>query len=142
MNSRQLIDLFSEVYHSGGEYELMSYQASRENQQESLSVKLYQKSINAVTEINQPAAKGGLMMAFANILQGLAGDEINIIDYQEQTASGNSDALAECYVQLSVNGETVGGFGRSVDVIEASLQALLSAYQHALQQRVQLQKSA
>lgn len=137
MSSQQIIYLFSQIYQNASEYELLSYQAARENQQESLHVKLHQHSINITHDINQLAVTGGLMMAFVNILSSLEGDKINIVEYQEITNSDTSDALAECYVQLSINNEKFGGFASSVDVIEASLQALLSAYQHAIQNSAQ-----
>src|SRR5690625_1224707 len=69
----------------------------------------------------------GSIEAIYAALESLVSEEISLQDYQLQSVGGGKDALAEAYVQLTVNGETVNGRGSAQDVVEASAMAYLNA---------------
>lgn len=69
----------------------------------------------------------GSVEAVYAALESIVSEEVSLQDYQLQSVGGGKDALAEAYVQLTVNGETVNGRGSAQDVIEASAIAYLNA---------------
>jgi 2-isopropylmalate synthase len=50
-----------------------------------------------------------------------------VVEYSEHTLGQSADAEAVCYVQLNIDGERPCGVGRSHDIVQASLAAILSA---------------
>src|SRR5690625_1262250 len=79
-------------------------------------------------EVVESACTGqGSVEAVYAALESLVSEDVSLKDYQLQSVGGGKDALAEAYVQLIVNGETVNGRGSAQDVIEASAMAYLNA---------------
>jgi 2-isopropylmalate synthase len=50
-----------------------------------------------------------------------------LVEYSEHALSQSADAEAVCYIQLNIEGERSCGVGRSHDIVQASLQAILCA---------------
>ena len=65
--------------------------------------------------------------ALYKTIDSLIEEELNLINYQLNSVGGGKDALAEAYVQLSVNGEVMNGRGSHQDVLMASANAFLNA---------------
>ncbi|MDP5072100.1 MAG: 2-isopropylmalate synthase [Congregibacter sp.] len=69
----------------------------------------------------------GVVAAFVNALEGFVGKSIVLVEYSEHALSQSADAEAVCYIQLNVDGERSCGVGRSHDIVQASLLAILGA---------------
>ncbi|OGC84942.1 2-isopropylmalate synthase [Candidatus Adlerbacteria bacterium RIFCSPHIGHO2_12_FULL_53_18] len=70
----------------------------------------------------------GELNAFANALATSCNIEVSLLDYQERSIGGGSDAKAIAYVAIAVPGrEAVWGVGINTDIPTASLLALASA---------------
>jgi 2-isopropylmalate synthase len=69
----------------------------------------------------------GVVDAFVNGLESAIGQRIVLVEYSEHTLGQTADAEAVCYIQLSVDGVRSCGVGRSHDIVQASLAAILSA---------------
>ena len=73
----------------------------------------------------------GPIAAFLSIL-GSDGVAVRLFDYVEHTMAASGDARAAAYVELEVNGRTLGGVGIDPDISTASLKAIVSAVNRAL----------
>lgn len=69
----------------------------------------------------------GSVEALYKTMESLIGEELKLIDYQLNSVGGGQDALAEAYVQLSVNGEVMNGRSSHQDVLMASASAYINA---------------
>jgi len=74
---------------------------------------------------------GPIDAAFSCILR-LTSLEANLKDYDLRALTGGRDAQGEVHLSLEAGGRTFRGRGRSTDVIEASVQAFLTAVNRAL----------
>jgi 2-isopropylmalate synthase len=85
--------------------------------------------INTPTkEVKEAALTGnGSVEALYKTIDSLINEELDLIDYQLNSVGGGKDALAEAFVQLSVNGEVMNGRGSDQDVLMASANAFLNA---------------
>lgn len=102
---------------------LEGYQASRGQDGEKLTV-----TLNQGTQSKQCESEGqGVLAAMSDILSGELGVNMAITEYSESTQQAANNAIAQCFVQVNIEGKRFGGFGQSQDIVDASLQALLSA---------------
>lgn len=69
----------------------------------------------------------GSVEALYKTIESLIDEELKLVDYQLSSVGGGKDALAEAYVQMNVNGETMNGRGSHQDVLMASANAYLNA---------------
>ena len=69
----------------------------------------------------------GVVAAFVDALESLVGKPIVLVEYNEHALSHSADAEAVCYIQLNIDGERSCGVGRSHDIVQASLRAILGA---------------
>ena len=76
---------------------------------------------------NRILAREGVVDAFVNALEVLTCNRIVVVEYSEHTLGQSADAEAVCYVQLNVDGARPCGVGRSHDIVQASLAAIISA---------------
>lgn len=127
----KIVELFERQYFaSRAPYELTAYQLSRENNEDQLRASL--------TENGQPISlhgrASGVVGAFVAALEAHCGKAIVLVEYNEHTLSQADGAGAEAvtYVQLNVEGQRYCGVGRSSDIVEASLRAILSAVNQPL----------
>ncbi|OHV12896.1 2-isopropylmalate synthase [Kushneria phosphatilytica] len=68
----------------------------------------------------------GAMSAFMNAWQQHTGQQVGILDYNEHSLGGDSDANAIAFVQLNVDGQRVSAVAEDSDTVSASLKAMIS----------------
>lgn len=74
----------------------------------------------------------GVVSAFVDALQSLSSEKIVLVEYSEHALSHSADAEAVCYIQLNLGGERYCGVGKSHDIVQASLSAILGAMNKAM----------
>jgi 2-isopropylmalate synthase len=111
-------------------YELVGYQVTRENDEDRLQATL--RDSGATTVLHGRAS--GVVGAFVAALEQHSGHRITLMEYNEHSlsraAGAGADAVA--YVQLSLEGQRFCGVGRSSDIVDASLRAILCAVNQRL----------
>ncbi|MFC7061437.1 2-isopropylmalate synthase [Halobacillus seohaensis] len=86
-------------------------------------------------EVEKASTGEGSVEAIYNTLDELLDEEVHLQDYQLSSIGKGRDALAEVYVQLTVNGYKASGRGSAQDVLEASAHAFLNAVNRTLHTR-------
>ncbi|MFN2287710.1 MAG: 2-isopropylmalate synthase [Chromatocurvus sp.] len=74
----------------------------------------------------------GVMAAFVDAMQRFTGRQLVLVEYSEHALSKSVDAEAVCYIQLNIDGERYCGVGVSHDIVQASLNGILSAINRAV----------
>jgi 2-isopropylmalate synthase len=74
----------------------------------------------------------GVVASFVDAMERFVGKQIVLVEYSEHALSQSADAEAVCYIQLNIDGERYCGVGRSVDIIQASLEGILGAINQAV----------
>ncbi len=123
---RKIVELFEQYYlASSTPYELMGYQATRENGEDRLIATLRDAGKQATLH----GHASGVVGAFVDALERYTGKKLVLVEYSEHTlsSSGGAGAEAVAYVQLNLDGQRHCGVGRSSDIVEASLRAILGA---------------
>ena len=122
--SQDIHRLFEATYLRGGaDWELGSYQLARDEGEDALTATL--KTPTGETSLS--GRGNGVIDAFVNGLEAHFGRRIVVVEYSEHTLGQSADAEAVCYVQLNVDGERPCGVGRSHDIVQATVNAILSA---------------
>lgn len=76
----------------------------------------------------------GPIDAFVEALSRQTGHGISVIDYHEHALTGGANAQAVTYIELKVDdGRALFGVGVDANIVTASLKAILSALNRALQ---------
>lgn len=122
----KIAELFAQHYLAQRQpYDLVGYQATRENNEDRLSVSLR----DAGTAVTLHGRASGVVGAFVDAIERYCGKSIVLVEYSEHTVSGNAGAGADAvaYVQLNLDGRRYCGVSQSSDIVEASLRAILSA---------------
>jgi len=111
-------------------YELVGYQVTRENDEDRLQATL--RDGGATTVLHGRAS--GVVGAFVAALEQHSGHRITLMEYNEHSLSRAAGAGADAvsYVQLSLEGQRFCGVGRSSDIVDASLRAILCAVNQRL----------
>ncbi|MGI9293883.1 MAG: alpha-isopropylmalate synthase regulatory domain-containing protein, partial [Pseudomonadales bacterium] len=73
----------------------------------------------------------GVVEAFVAALHQHTGKSLVLVEYNEHALSQSAGADAICYVQLNIDGQRYCGVGKSSDIVEASLTAILGALNQA-----------
>ncbi len=123
---RKIIELFEQHYLTQNEpYELLGYQATREHGEDRLQANLR----DGGKPMTLHGRAGGVVGAFVDALERYSAKKIVLVEYSEHTLSSHAGAAAEAvaYVQLNLDGQRYCGVGRSSDIVEASLRAILGA---------------
>ncbi len=103
------------------------YQLARDDAVDQLNVDISDGAV--VTSI---VGRGnGVVAAFTDALSSHTGTKIVVVEYSEHTLGRDADADAICYVQLAVDGVRVCGVGRSNDIVQASMSAIISGIERA-----------
>lgn len=117
-------DLFQATYFTeAGPWTLGNYQVNREDGVDKLQADL----IKAGVSHSLSGSGAGVVESFVNAMELSTGKKIVLVEYSEHALSHSADAEAICYIQLNIEGERVCGVGRSVDIIQASLDGILGA---------------
>jgi 2-isopropylmalate synthase len=133
---RKIVELFEQHYlDAPAPYELMGYQATREHGEDRLTATLR----DGGKPISLHGRASGVVGAFVDALERHGGKQLVLVEYSEHALSSSAGAGAEAvaYVQLNLDGQRYCGVGRSSDIVEASLRAILGA----VNQRVRLAPS-
>ncbi len=116
--------LFESTYLRGeAGWTLGRYQLAREEGEDALTATLHTPAGEACLS----GRGNGVIDAFVNALESHFARRIVVVEYSEHTLGQSADAEAVCYVQLNVEGARPCGVGRSHDIVQATLNAILSA---------------
>lgn len=122
--SEDIHRLFESTYlRNGAGWNLGRYQLAREEGEDALTATLHTPS----GEASLSGRGNGVIDAFVNALESHFARRIVVVEYSEHTLGQSADAEAVCYVQLNVEGARPCGIGRSHDIVQATLNAILSA---------------
>ena len=124
VSSDEIFRLFEDTYLAGdGRWQLGNYQVSREDKVDKLQADILQGGATHTLS----GTGSGVVASFVEAMQQFTGRQIVLVEYSEHALSHSADAEAICYIQLNIDGERVCGVGRSVDIIQASLDGILGA---------------
>ena len=124
VSSEDIFTLFRETYLSTADrWYLGNYQLSRQDGSDGLDVSLHGPGGDVMLN----GRGNGVVDAFVQAMEAFTGRHIVVVEYSEHTLGQSADAEAVCYVQLNIDGERPCGVGRSHDIVQASLAAILSA---------------
>ncbi len=124
VSGEDILKLFSDTYLTTADrWRLGNYQLSRQNESDGLEVTLH----GSQGDVALTGKGNGVVDAFVQAMEKLTGLHIVVVEYSEHTLGQSADAEAVCYVQLNIDGERPCGVGRSHDIVQASLSAILSA---------------
>ncbi|MBI2799274.1 MAG: 2-isopropylmalate synthase [Gammaproteobacteria bacterium] len=131
----KIVELFDRQYLAQRvPFELVSYQVTRENNEDRLQASLRDRG--ATVALHGRAS--GVVGAFVAALEQYCAKKIVLVEYSEHALSKSAGADAVAYVQLNLDGQRFCGAGRSSDIIEASLRAILSAVNQRLSRVAQI----
>ncbi len=123
---RKIVELFEQHYLAApAPYDLIGYQVTRAKGQDILTATLSESGTPLTLEGNGTGVVGAFVATLARHL----GDSLVLVEYSEHALTQAAGALAEAvaYVQLNLGGQRCCGVGRSSDIVEASLRAILGA---------------
>ena len=126
VEAAHIVELFEQHYlGQRSPYILTGYQVTRENDEDRLRATLRDSGKTAVLQ----GRGSGVVGAFVAALEQHTGKRLVLVEYSEHTLSSSAGAGADAvtYVQINVDGNRYCGVGRSSDIVEASLRAILSA---------------
>ncbi|MFT4630906.1 MAG: 2-isopropylmalate synthase [Dinoroseobacter sp.] len=120
----QIHDLFNNTYVDPSHHmSLKSYQVNRQDGTDSMDAVL----IDQGQDYSISGKGRGVLEAFVTGLSAYLGQPFVIVDYSEHTLGSNEGAEAIAYVQISINQQRVCGAGKSLDILGATLNAVLNA---------------
>ena len=124
VGSEEIYSLFEQTYlPESPRWQLSDYQLSRAEGVDNLVLTLDEQG-----STQQISGTGnGVVAAFVNALERFVGKQIVLVEYSEHALSQSADAEAVCYIQLNIDGQRSCGVGRSHDIVQASLRAILGA---------------
>ncbi|MEQ8494878.1 MAG: 2-isopropylmalate synthase, partial [Gammaproteobacteria bacterium] len=127
----RIVELFHRQYFGEQRpFELTAYQLAREHSEDSLAATLLENG----RSVTLRGTASGVVGAFVAALEQHTGKQIVLVEYNEHTLSQADGAGADAvtYIQLNVDGRRYCGVGKSSDIVEASLRAILSAVNQPL----------
>ena len=124
--SDQIHQLFCDTYlQTNGSWTLDRYEVVKDGAGHQLSAVLAYAGGETVIQ----GRGAGVLDAFIDAMERVTGKSMVLVEYSEHTLGKSSDAEAVCYVQVNLEGERPCGVGRSNDIVQATLNAVLSALQ-------------
>ncbi|MEM6485792.1 MAG: 2-isopropylmalate synthase [Pseudomonadota bacterium] len=124
VDSQTIFSLFKQTYlPDQTRWRLGDYQLSRANNVDRLVMKIS----DGPREQEIAGSGNGVVAAFVDAMERFLGKTIILVEYSEHALSQSADAEAICYIQLSIEGVRSCGAGRSRDIVQASLNAILCA---------------
>ena len=123
-----IFDLFQQTYLSQDKgWRLGNYSLSREDKIDKLQIDLVNGGTHTITGTGT-----GVVAAFVDAMSSVIGKSIVLVEYSEHALSQSADAEAICYIQLNIEGQRYCGAGRSHDIVQASMNGILSAINSAV----------
>ena len=123
-----IFDLFQQIYLSQDKgWRLGNYSLSREDKIDKLEIDLVNGGTHTITGTGT-----GVVAAFVDAMSSVIGKSIVLVEYSEHALSQSADAEAICYIQLNIEGQRYCGAGRSHDIVQASMNGILSAINSAV----------
>ena len=123
-----IFELFQQTYISQEKgWRLGNYSLSREDKIDKLEIELVNGGTHTIT-----GTGNGVVAAFVNAMSSVIGKSIVLVEYSEHALSQSADAEAICYIQLNIDGQRCCGAGRSHDIVQASMNGILSAINAAV----------
>ncbi|CAH0992121.1 2-isopropylmalate synthase [Sinobacterium norvegicum] len=130
VSSDKVLQLFKQHYHIGSHqadgdqpYAISSYQINHDEQDE-VAITLTNGSAEALIK----ASADGVLAAFVKGISRFSQQSIDIENYIEYAIEEGASASARAIVDLTIDGKTVIGIAESGDIVSASLNAVLSAF--------------
>ncbi|MGB0222701.1 MAG: 2-isopropylmalate synthase [Luminiphilus sp.] len=103
------------------------YQLAREETVDALQVDI----VIGNSSIPITGRGNGVVAAFVDALGVYTGTKLVVVEYSEHTLGRDAEAEAICYVQVAIDGRRSCGVGRSQDIVQASMAAIVSAVARA-----------
>ena len=103
------------------------YQLAREETVDALQVDI----VVGNTPTSITGRGNGVVAAFVDALGVYTGTKLVVVEYSEHTLGRDAEAEAICYVQVAIDGRRSCGVGRSQDIVQASMAAIVSAVARA-----------
>ena len=103
------------------------YQLAREETVDALQVDI----VVGNSSIPITGRGNGVVAAFVDALGVYTGTKLVVVEYSEHTLGRDAEAEAICYVQVAIDGRRSCGVGRSQDILQASMAAIVSAVSRA-----------
>ena len=103
------------------------YQLAREETVDALQVDI----VIGNSSIPITGRGNGVVAAFVDALGVYTGTKLVVVEYSEHTLGRDAEAEAICYVQVAIDGRRSCGVGRSQDIVQASMAAIVSAVSRA-----------
>ena len=103
------------------------YQLAREETVDALQVDI----VVGNSSIPITGRGNGVVAAFVDALGVYTATKLVVVEYSEHTLGRDAEAEAICYVQVAIDGRRSCGVGRSQDIVQASMAAIVSAVSRA-----------
>lgn len=113
-------------------YELVSFKSSQ-NEGGQDETRLWAKLRVDGQELDIEGVGGGSIEAFANAMNDALHTGLRVLDYHEHAVGAGADAKAACYMELKVGNRELWGVGMHSDIVTASLRAIVSGVNRALE---------
>ncbi len=111
-------------------YSLRSFSIKHQDDRDYLIAKFDHEN----NEITVTSEGDGVVESFVKGLSSEISHDLVLVDYSEHALTQNVNSEAACYVQMNINGLRYCGVGLSRDIVDASLQAILSAVNRFLRE--------
>jgi 2-isopropylmalate synthase len=120
-----VLEIFEKAFlRADGRFRLVDYDAHHEAAD---SCHLKAKILDGECEVSIEGEGTGAIDAFSSALGAHAGMRLTVVDYAEHALAQGTDAEAVAYVRVEVGGRRAFGVGRDVDIVTASLHAVVRA---------------
>ncbi|MFA7554358.1 MAG: 2-isopropylmalate synthase [Spongiibacteraceae bacterium] len=124
VSSSDIWSAFQQTYLSTDQdISLQDYQLTRKDERDQLKATLLLHGANIAIDGDGQ----GLLDAFISALNKALGITMVVMDYSEHTLGDNEQSEAITYIHANINGQRFCGVGKSTDIVEASMAAVLSA---------------
>ena len=126
--SDDIYQLFLDTYAlDRSDVQVGRYQLAREETVDALQVDI----VIGNSSIPITGRGNGVVAAFVDALGVYTGTKLVVVEYSEHTLGRDAEAEAICYVQVAIDGRRSCGVGRSQDIVQASMAAIVSAVARA-----------
>ena len=134
VNSEQIWSIFREAYiEQQSPLHLGPYEMKRSTHDH-----IKAQVFTAQGLVNVSGVGHGLMDAFVDAMERQFSCNMKVLEYSEHALDHRTDAEAVTYVQVNINAQRFSGVAIHEDIVTASLNAVMSAYNQFLAQQIEL----